>query len=180
MTCRTGDSYRRLVVWILSRRGRCFDRQERHQSLQVTAATGITPKSCHEPVFAVTWLPSVKVCCCAPNASKWESCKCLGPDVGIVMVSHKHEMSVLHRPPPDTTKDKEGVSVNRTALTQRSRLSGAHPEPLPTVKARVRGGMLVNHLYRLNGHCLCQSRTLIRWLSLRLQKGALRFLKRNA
>lgn len=38
--------------------------------------------------------------------------------------------AVLHyRPPPDKTKDKEGVSLNRTPLNQRSR--GQPPPPPP-------------------------------------------------
>jgi hypothetical protein len=35
------------------------------------------------------------------------------------------------RPPPDKTKDKEGVSLNRTPLNQRSRGQAPPPPPPP-------------------------------------------------
>lgn len=51
-------------------------------------------------------------------------CPC-NPDGSVHSVRLRHH----NRPPPDKTKDKEGVSLSRTPLNQRSR--GVAPPPPP-------------------------------------------------
>ena len=47
----------------------------------------------------------------------------------VLICSADHFAVLCRRPPPDKTKDKEGVSLNRTPLNQRSR--GPPPPPPP-------------------------------------------------